>query len=211
MRRVGNDPSQRVSLQANQVADALSIACQQNGQCHLCDGTEVRIRLVEPDDVMACSMMLGACSPKSLYSRYERVVTETLDELATRLCCPDFQTHLAVVAEIIVNATPSIIGVAQLLADPSHEIAEYAVLVADPWQRKGLGSAFTDCCLQLACIWGVRRVVAEFLPDNVRLIRILEKRRFDLYRNMQDHVVSGQKIIPNEDRAACSSPSEIDE
>ena len=95
MGRVENDPSQRGSLQANQVADALLIACHQNGQCHLRDGTEVRIRLVEPDDV--------------------------------------------------------------------------------------------------------------------RLILILEKRRFDLYRNIHEHVVSGQKIIPNEDRAACSAPSEINE
>jgi len=210
MGQVGNDPSRRGPLQANQVVDALRIACQQNGQCYLRDGTEVRIRPVEPDDVLACSTMLGVCSPKSLYSRYERVITETLDELATRLCCPDFQTELAVVAEITVNATPSVIGVAQLLADPSHETAEYAVLVADPWQRKGLGSAFTDCCLQLAYCWGVRRVVAEFLPDNVRIIHILNKRRFDLYRNMQEHVVSGQKIIPSKhapDQAECNALS----
>ena len=195
MERAGNDPSQRDLLQASQTTDALSIVCQRYGQCHLRDGTEVRIRLVEPDDALASSAMLGACSPKSLYSRYERVVTEEPDELATRLCCPDFQTELVVVAEITVNAASSIIGVAQLLADPSHETAEYAVLVADPWQRKGLGSAFTDYCLQLAYSWGVRRVVAEFLPNNVRIIRILDKRGFDLYCNMQEHVVSGQKII----------------
>jgi len=157
--------------------------------------------------------MFGICSPKSLYSRYERVVTGTPDELVTRLCCPDFQTELAVVAEITMSALSSIIGVAQLLADPSHETAEYAVLVADPWQRKGLGSALTDCCLQLACIWGVQRVVAEFLPSNMRLIHILEKRRFDLYRNMQEQVVSGEKIIPDERTkgpAACNEQPGID-
>ena len=158
----------------------------------------MRIRLIEPDDVLACSAMLGACSPKSLYSRYERVVTEAPDELVARLCCPDVQIELAVVAEITANRASSIVGVAQLLADPSHETAEYAVLVADPWQRKGLGSALTGCCLQLAYSWGVRRVVAEFLPDNVWLIRILDKRRFDLCRNAREQIVSGQKIIPNE-------------
>lgn len=210
MGRTGNYPSQRSPLQTSQIVDALRNVCQQTGQCHLRDGTEVQIRLAEPDDVLACSAMLSACSPKSLYSRYERVVTQTPCELATVLCCPDFQTELAVVAEITVNATPSIIGAAQLLADPSHETAEYAVLVADPWQRKGLGSALTDCCLQLACVWGVRRVVAEFLPDNVRLIRILEKRRFDLCRDRQERVVSGQKLIPNEDTTTCAAPSEID-
>ena len=158
--------------------------------------------------------MLSACSPKSLYSRYERVVNEPPSELADRLCCPDLRTELTVVAEVCVSGSPLLIGVAQLLTDPSHEAAEYAVLVADPWQSKGLGSAFTDCCLQLAHAWGVNRVVAEFLPGNMRIIRILEKRAFDLYRDMQEHVVSGQKLIVDGHadvlRGAPSRPSRQD-
>jgi acetyltransferase len=195
MGHVDSDPSLSASVKPSGIAGALRIACERNGHCRLQDGTEVCLRLVEPTDVPACSAMLSACSPKSLYSRYERVVNEPPSELASRLCCPNLRTELAVVAEVCVNGQPSLIGVAQLLADPSHEAAEYAVLVADPWQSRGLGSAFTDCCLQLADAWGVGRVVAEFLPGNMRIIRILEKRTFDLYRDMQEHVVSGQKLI----------------
>ena len=142
--------------------------------------------------------MLGACSPRSLYSRYEHVITEAADELAAKLCHPDPTVELTVVAEVSQEGPFSVIGVAQLIADPGHEAAEYAVLVADAWQNKGLGSAVTDFCLQLAHAWGIRRVVAEFLPDNMRIIRILEARRFDLHRNLQEHVISGQKILSNE-------------
>ena len=173
----------------------MRIVCERNGHCRLRDGTDVCLRLIEPTDGPACGVMLSECSPKSLYSRYERVVNEPLSELASRLCCPDLRTELAVVAEICADGPPLLIGVAQLLTDPAHEAAEYAVLVADPWQSKGLGSVFTDCCLRLAHAWGVGRVVAEFLPGNMRIIRILEKRAFDLYRDMQEHVVSGQKLI----------------
>lgn len=143
--------------------------------------------------------MLSACTAKSLYSRYERVVNEPLSQLAERLCCPDLQVELTVVAEASLNRSRLLIGVAQLLTDPAHEAAEYAALVADPWQSKGLGSALTDCCLQLAQAWGVGRIVAEFLPGNMRIIRILEKRAFDLYRDMQEHVVSGQKHLADGD------------
>jgi acetyltransferase len=195
MGHVDSDPSLSAFVKPGGIADALRIVCERNGHCRLQDGTEVRLRLIDPTDIPVCSAMLSQCSPKSLYSRYERVVSEPPSELASRLCCPDLRTELTVVAEVCVDGSLLMIGVAQLLADPPHEAAEYAVLVADPWQSKGLGSAFTDCCLQLAHAWGVGRVVVEFLPGNMRIIRILERRAFDMYRNMQEHAVSGQKLI----------------
>lgn len=164
-------------------------------RCRLQDGIEVLIRSIAAIDCSACSTMLAACSQESLYSRYERVVTESPDRLASELCKPDLRCERTIVGEIHHGNFPTIIGIAQLITDPTHTTAEYAVLVADPWQNKGLGSAFTDICLQLAHSWGVPRVVAEFLPSNMRMIRILEKRRFDMSRNLQEHVVSGQKMV----------------
>jgi acetyltransferase len=196
---VDSDPSLSAAVPPSEIAEALRIVCERNGRCRLQDGTEVCLRLIEPTDASACTEMLSSCTAKSLYYRYERVVTEPLGVLAGRLCCPDPQTEVTVVAETCVDGVRSLIGVAQLLADPAHEAAEYAVLVADPWQSKGLGGAFTDCCLRLAYTWGVRRVLVEFLPGNMRIIRILEKRAFDLYRDMQEHAVSGQKHIDEGD------------
>jgi len=193
------DSDSSAAVRSSGMGDTLRVVCERDGHCQLRDGTEVCFRLIGPTDVPACSAMLSSCSPKSLYSRYERVVQEPASAMASRLCCPNLEAELTVVAEAHVDGSSALLGVAQLLADPAHEAAEYAVLVADPWQSKGLGSAFTDCCLRLAHAWGVGRVVAEFQPGNMRIIRILEKRAFDFYRDMQDHVVSGQKRISSED------------
>jgi acetyltransferase len=159
------------------------------------DGAEVLIRSIAAIDRSACSTMLAACSQESLYSRYERVVTESPDRLAAELCRPDPQCERTIVGEIHHGSFSTIIGIAQLITDPAHTTAEYALLIADPWQNRGLGSAFTDICLRLAHDWRVERVVAEFLPSNMRMIRILEKRRFDMSRDLQEHVVSGQKLV----------------
>ena len=167
-------------------------------QCYLRDGTRVCIRSICAPDAQACTAMLHACSPKSLYSRYERLVSESLDELATLLCCPDPQCEMTVVAQVARGSSFTIVGVAQLIADPHLDTAEYAVLVADPWQNKGLGSALTDVCLRLSHARGIRRVVAEFLPSNMRIIQIFESRQFELRRDFQGHVVSSQKIISTE-------------
>ena|GEM_PF-2207572 len=166
------------------------------GKCHLNDGTTIRFRPVEPTDVSAYGSMLSLCSPKSLYSRYERLIKATPLEMAEELCGQASYCNLTLVAEIIGDGAQSrIIGAAQLLANQEHEAAEYAVLVCDPWQGKGLGGAFTSFCLKIARARGIGRVIVEFLPDNMRMIRILETREFDFQRDPQEYIVSGQKVI----------------
>jgi len=161
----------------------------------LSDGTEVTIRPIRELDCSSLGAMLSECSEESLYSRYERLVTEPPDRIAEELCRPDLRLERTMVGEIDQGTSSKIIGIAQLIADPSFSAAEYAVLVVDRWQSKGLGGAFTDVCVRLTRQWGVRRIVAEFLPSNTRMIRILEKRRFDLSRDLREHVVSGEKLV----------------
>lgn len=209
----GNSLFEAQSPLPTDARDFQYLVCRQFGRCCLSDGTKVQIRPIEATDVLACEGMLSACSRKSLYSRYERPIMDGVRELAARLCRPDPNCELTVVAEILQGGPQSIIqsdltpnishlGVAQLIADSYHDTVEYAVLVADPWQNKGLGSAFTDISLRLASAWRVRRIVVEFLPDNTRVIRILNTWKFDLQRDPQGHIVSGQKILTpeNEER-----------
>jgi acetyltransferase len=139
--------------------------------------------------------MFSACSPKSLYRRYDRRVPELPGDLAAQLCPLDGQREMTIVAEIEVDGVPKIVGVGQLLPDPDHVTAEYAVLVADPWQGEGLGSELTDFCLEVAQRWGIKRIVGEFSPSNVRIIRILESRNFQLRRDQQQRLVYGEKTL----------------
>ena len=79
------------------------------------------------------------------------------------------------------------------MADPNHERAEYAVLVADPWQGRGLSDALTDRCLAIAGDWGVRTVYAETEPDNRRMITVLKHHGFEVERRPEEGVVVGER------------------
>jgi acetyltransferase len=111
-------------------------------------------------------------------------------DMAARFCFLDYDRELAIVAEIDEAGRRQFIGVGRLVADPNHETAEYAVLVADAWQNSGLGLKLTDCCLEVARAWGIRRIVAETLLDNPRMISIFEQRGFRLDQNLKDGVVT---------------------
>ncbi len=159
------------------------------------DRTPVTLRSVQPEDAPALCAMFRACSPKSLYLRFERQLNEISLDQAVQLCSVDHKNEIGIVAEIKEAGSHKLIGLGQLSADPDHGTAEYAVLVADPWQGKGLGSKFTDFCLEIAWRWGVKRVVGEFSPSNVRIIRILQSRGFRFQRDRQEQVVFAEKIL----------------
>jgi acyl-CoA synthetase (NDP forming) len=61
-----------------------------------------------------------------------------------------------------------------MLEDPGVD----AVLIADAWQKKELGSILTDYCLEIAAKWNLKRIVAQTTTDNSRMISVFKKRGF---------------------------------
>jgi acetyltransferase len=87
---------------------------------------------------------------------------------------------MAIVAEREIGGGRQLIGVARLVADADHSKAEYAVLVADEWQKLGLGTLLTDFCFEICGSWGINRVYAETTTDNRAMQCILRRHNFSL-------------------------------
>ncbi|MFQ6033544.1 MAG: GNAT family N-acetyltransferase, partial [Candidatus Bipolaricaulia bacterium] len=77
-------------------------------------------------------------------------------------------------------------------SDPNLQEAELAVVVGDPWQGRGVGSLLTDYCIKIARRRGIKRIVAEMLPDNEIIIGMFERRGFIMER--EEDVIRG--ILP---------------
>jgi acetyltransferase len=91
---------------------------------------------------------------------------------------------MAIVAEVTHGGERRLVGVGRLVADAEHRNAEYAVLVADDWQGRGLGSQLTAYCLEICRTWGIDCVYAETTTDNERMQRILQRQRFHQKRTV---------------------------
>jgi acetyltransferase len=155
-------------------------------------GLEVALRPIRPEDEPLWHEMLDSCSEDSIRMRFRALVKHT-HEMATRYCFIDYDRELAIVAEISENGRRRLAGVGRLAADPDHRRAEYAVLVADPWQGRGLSDALTDHCLAVAGEWGVESVYAETTADNARMIRVLEAHGFEIAKRPEEGLVIGER------------------
>ncbi|QDT02158.1 Succinyl-CoA ligase [ADP-forming] subunit alpha [Rubripirellula lacrimiformis] len=159
------------------------------------DGTSVLLRPIKPEDEPMWHDLVASCSSESLHLRFRYMFKATTHAMATRFCFIDYDREIAIVAETQVDGERRLIGVGRLVADVDHRDAEYAVLVSDPWQGKGLGSFLTDHCLEICHQWGIRSVIAEMAMQNDRMIRMFDHRGFEIdRRHAFDAVVARKKL-----------------
>ncbi len=149
-------------------------------QIDLPGGARVTLRPIKPEDEPLWMDLLASCSKESIYSRFRYFFHWQSHEVATRYCHIDYDREIAIVAEITESNKRKLLGVGRLIADPDHEEVEYAVLVADAWQKKELGSILTDFCLEIAGKWNLKRIVAQTTTDNSRMISVFKKRGFEI-------------------------------
>ncbi len=159
------------------------------------DGTVLTLRPIKPEDEPLWMDMLGKCSRETIYARFRYFFQWASHETATHYCYIDYDREIAIVAEWNGEGKRSLVGVGRLIAAPDHETAEYAVLITDEWQNKGLGNILTDYCLEIAGKWDVRRMVAETTTDNFRMIAVLKSRGFDITIGTEDSLVEVSKIL----------------
>jgi acetyltransferase len=159
------------------------------------DGRPLTLRPIRPEDEPQWLQLVASCSPESLHARFRYLFKQPTHEMAARFCFLDYDRELAIMAEIENLGKREFTGVGRLSADPNHETAEFALLVADAWQNAGLGLMLTDHCLEIARSWGIQRVIAETSLDNPRMISIFEQRGFRVEHSLKDGVVAAERRL----------------
>jgi len=161
----------------------------------LSDGTRLILRPIKPEDEPLWMDLLASCSRESIYARFRYFFQWKSHDVATRYCFIDYDREIAIVAELNEGDSRKLLGVVRLVADPDHESVEYAILVSDIWQNKGLGTVLTDYALEIAEHWGLKRIVAQTNTDNPRMISLFRKKGFEIIPDASGSVVDVVKEL----------------
>ncbi len=161
------------------------------------DGTSVTIRPIRPEDEPAMVDFHQGLSERSVRLRYFsplKLGQRTTHERLTRVCFNDYDRELALVAELKNAKTgkKEILGVGRLSKSRTQNDAEFAVLISDLWQNKGLGSELLSRIVQVARDEKLLKVSADVLPENVEMQRVCEKLGFKLVRDLKESVVRAE-------------------
>lgn len=132
----------------------------------LADGSRVLIRPIGPQDAAAERAFIESLSPKSRRNRFLGQVAHPSDELIGQLTDIDYVNDVALVAIAPQEAGHGIVGVSRYAVDSSRKSCECAVVVADAWQGKGLGTALMECLKTLAAERGLLSMRSVDLAEN---------------------------------------------
>ncbi len=138
-------------------------------------GREVAIRPIRPDDGERLKAAYRALSPKSKYQRF-LAPKPRLTEMDTQyLVQVDGVDHVALVATS-PERPDWIIGVARFVRLPEDpEVAEFAIVIGDPYQREGLGGKLLERLAEEARARGIRRFRATTLAENIPVHRLMQR------------------------------------
>lgn len=147
------------------------------------DGQEVLLRPIRPEDEPLVEGMLSKQSKETLYFRFFGQIPKINHQFLTRFTQIDYDREMAIVAtQADALGQEEILGVVRIIADPWREGAEYAILVSDTMQGKGLGRILTDYILRIAAEMGLQHVHATVLATNQPMIGLFRKTGFTLER-----------------------------
>jgi acetyltransferase len=159
------------------------------GDHTLKDGTVVTIRPIRPEDEPLMVQFHRGLSEDAVRHRYFASLTadhSTTHERLRRICFNDFDREIALVGE----CQGIIIGVGRLSRSHAGSEAEYAIVVGDAWQHKGLGSELLRRLVQIGRDEHLLRVSGRILPDNHEMIAVSRKLGFTI----DDELVDGARV-----------------
>ena len=98
-----------------------------------------------------------------------------------RICFADYDREMALVAEqVSADGGRAVVAVGRLSRDRigGSRDAEFSLLVADPWQGRGIGSLLLARLLDVGRREGMRRIEADILETNLRMQRLCARLGF---------------------------------
>ncbi len=153
------------------------------------DGTEVTIRPIKPEDADLEVEFVRKLSAETKYYRFMNTMRELPPAMVARLTQIDYDSEMAFVASIMVDGNEQELGVCRYAVNPDGESCEFAVVVADDWQHRGLARKLMGVLIETARSRGLEYMNGVFLANNERMLRFVQKLGFVLSNDPEDSTV----------------------
>ena len=139
------------------------------------DWCVARLRAIAPDDAPRLIALFHRLSDETIRYRFFIAKKELLPNEAEHFASVDYRLRMAVVAECATAAVRELVGVARYDASQSadEERAEFAIVVEDRYQGRGLGKVLLRQLAEAARANDIRYLEGSTLADNQNMLRFL--------------------------------------
>lgn len=152
------------------------------------DGTEVILRPIRPEDEQIEYEFIKGLSEETSRFRFFRVIKDLSHEDLVRFCNIDYDREMAIIAELREGDKKKEIGVARLITEPGKKRGEFAIVLADKYQGKGLGTKLMDMLIEIAQEKGLESIYGIIMRENKKMLRLAQKMGFTIKPSEEGYV-----------------------
>jgi acetyltransferase len=146
----------------------------------LADGTDLVVRPIRPEDAEIEARFVRDLSPEAKYFRFMQSVRELTPEMLIRFTQIDYDRELALIAVVQEHGKDVQIGVTRYGTNPDGESCEFAIVVADEWQNRGIGTRLLALLMEAARAKGFKTMEGEVLAENIPMLNLVRRLGFTL-------------------------------
>ncbi|HJW76004.1 MAG TPA: bifunctional acetate--CoA ligase family protein/GNAT family N-acetyltransferase, partial [Thermoleophilia bacterium] len=141
----------------------------------------VKLRPIRPEDEPLWTEMIGSLSEATQEFRFFGPVREITRSMLVRYLHVDYDREIAIVAVQGQKRKARMLGVARFTKETGNaDEGEFAILVRDEYQSRGVGTHLMDALIQAARDQHVRVIYGDVLASNAAMLRFAESLGFDV-------------------------------
>jgi acetyltransferase len=164
-------------------------------QLQLADGSKVIVRAIRSEDGPMLQAFVRRLSARSRYLRFFSGLAELSPAQLDQVLRLDSAKGLALVG-FNDQEPAAIVAEARYVLDKEASSGEFAIAVADEFQRRRLGTQLLNRLFAYASAKGVRRLFGEILVDNHGMLAFLRRFGFQLRSNPRDATTLIAQRVP---------------
>ena len=137
------------------------------------DGRRLHVRPIRPEDAEMERAFVGGLSEQTRYLRFFYQLHELTPAMVARFTQVDYDREMALVAVDEAVGAPAIVGVARYIVSIDPDSAEFALVVADAWQARGVGRMLMARLVDCAKGRGLKRLEGAVLRGNANMLKFV--------------------------------------
>ena len=152
----------------------------------MADGTELTIRPIRPEHAAAERDFVHNLSDQARKFRFMHAMNDLSPAMLARFTHIDYSREMAFVAIMGTGAEARQVGVARYSANPDGKSCEFAVVVSDAMQGRGIGTRLMRALMDEARDRGLTLMEGTVLVENSGMQQLMQSLGFSMRRSAEE-------------------------
>jgi acetyltransferase len=137
------------------------------------EGIDLILRPIRPEDAEIEQAFVRGLSSESKYFRFVSALQELSPSMLARFTQIDYDREMALIAVLEEDHRETEVGVARYIINPDGESCEFALVITDQWQHKGIGHKIMDALMDIARDKGLKTMEGDVLASNRSMLSLV--------------------------------------